>query len=140
MERNLNIKNIVNKILFEERDGGEFGDFEVEVGESEGTNIPHIHLNNGEKGKKQKKTAIRLDMNRYFIHGDKTYRLNSGERKQFVEWLKSPVTSTKNPNKKGEPPKSNYENLINIWNNYYNQEIKQINIDLYLSLLLDYKE
>ena len=49
-------------IIAEERNGGDFLKFEVQLGEDEGKNIPHFHLDNGEIGKKKKKTAIRLDM------------------------------------------------------------------------------
>lgn len=52
-------------------------------------NIPHFHLDNGEIGNKKKKTAIRLDMPFYFLHGDKTYILNSKEKKLFILWIKS---------------------------------------------------
>ena len=39
-------------IIAEERNGGDFLKFEVQLGEDEGKNIPHFHLDNGEIGKR----------------------------------------------------------------------------------------
>lgn len=132
---------ILAKFINEERNGGENTDFKVQLGENEGDNIPHFHLDNGEIGKKQKKTAIRIDMPYYFLHGDKTYILNSKERKNLIAWLNAkPIYKKGNEGENGEFPKSNWENLRNMWNRYYPQaKVTCSQID-YSNLCKDYKQ
>ena len=130
-------------IIAEERNGGDFLKFEVQLGEDEGKNIPHFHLDNGEIGKKKKKTAIRLDMPYYFLHSDKTYIFNSKEKKAFVLWINQKLSfdTPVNKNEKGELPQSNWENLRNMWNNYYPQaRIKCTDMPNYNLLEKDYKD
>ena len=93
----MKLKEVYNlaKAINEERAGGENTDFKVQLGENEGENIPHFHLDNGEIGSKRKKTAIRLDMPYYFLHGDKTYILNSKERKNLIAWLNTKPEKSK---------------------------------------------
>ena len=138
----MNLKEIVDKALTEERNGNDFLEFNVQLGESEGENIPHFHLDNGEIGNKKKKTAIRLDMPYYFLHGDKTYILNSKEKKLFVLWIKSkPKKIVKGNEQDGELPKNNWENLRNMWNNYYPQaKINCSDTPNYNLLEKDYKD
>ena len=138
----MNLKEIVDKALTEERNGNDFLEFNVQLGESEGENIPHFHLDNGEIGKKKKKTAIRLDMPYYFLHGDKTYILNSKEKKLFVLWIKSkPKKIVKGNEQDGELPQNNWENLRNMWNNYYPQaKINCSDTPNYNLLEKDYKD
>ena len=138
----MNLKEIVDKVLTEERNGNDFLEFNVQLGESEGENIPHFHLDNGEIGKKKKKTAIRLDMPFYFLHGDKTYILSSKEKKLFVLWIKSkPKKIVKGNEQDGELPQNNWENLRNMWNNYYPQAKINCSDTLNYSLLeKDYKD
>lgn len=38
----MNLKEIVDKVLTEERNGNDFLEFNVQLGESEGENIPHF--------------------------------------------------------------------------------------------------
>jgi hypothetical protein len=130
------------KALTEERNGGKNDGFKIQLGENEGDNIPHFHLDNGEFGKKQKKTAIRLDMPYYFLHGDKTYILNSKERKNLITWLNAkPEKSKINKNNETcEFPKNNWENLRNMWNNYYPQAKVICNQIDYSNLCKDYKQ
>jgi hypothetical protein len=130
------------KTLAEERGGGENDGFKVQLGENEGENIPHFHLFNNEIGKKKKKTAIRLDMPYYFLHGDKTYILNSKERKNLIAWLDAKPDSSKinKNNETGEFPKNNWENLRNMWNNYYPQAKITCNKIDYSTLCKDYKQ
>ena len=138
----MNLKEIVDKALTEERNGNDFLEFNVQLGESEGENIPHFHLDNGEIGNKKKKTAIRLDMPFYFLHGDKTYILNSKEKKLFVLWIKSkPKKIVKGNEQDGELPQNNWENLRNMWNNYYPQaKINCSDTPNYNLLEKDYKD
>ena len=138
----MNLKEIVDKVLTEERNGNDFLEFNVQLGESEGENIPHFHLDNGEIGKKKKKTAIRLDMPFYFLHGDKTYILSSKEKKLFVLWIKSkPKKIVKGNEQDGELPQNNWENLRNMWNNYYPQaKINCSDMPNYSLLEKDYKD
>ena len=133
---------VLVEALTEERNGGENNGFKVQLGENEGKNIPHFHLDNEENGKKQKKTAIRIDMPYYFLHGDKTYILNSKERKILIAWLNTrPETSKINRNNEtGELPKNNWENLRNMWNNYYPQAKITCNQVDYSNLCKDYKQ
>ena len=127
--------------LTEERNGGENNGFKVQLGENEGKNIPHFHLDNEENGKKQKKTAIRIDMPYYFLHGDKTYILNSKERKNLIAWLNAePIYKKGNEGENGEFPKNNWENLRNMWNNYYPQAKITCNQVDYSNLCKDYKQ
>ena len=131
----------LTKSINEERKGGENTDFKVQLGENEGDNIPHFHLDNGEIGKKQKKTAIRIDMPYYFLHGDKTYILNSKERKNLIAWLNAkPIYKKGNEGENGELPKSNWENLRNMWNRYYPQAKVTCNQIDYSNLCKDYKQ
>ena len=135
----MTLKNIINSIFVEERNGGGFLDFEAFVGEFEGNNIPHFHLENKIR---KLKTAIRLDMPYYFLHGDKTYILNSKERKILIAWLNTrPEKSKINKNNEtGELPKNNWENLRNMWNNYYPQAKITCNQVDYSNLCKDYKQ
>ena len=130
------------KTLTEERNGGENDDFKVQLGENEGKNIPHFHLDNEEFGKKQKKTAIRIDMPYYFLHGDKTYILSSKERKKLIAWLNAKPDNSKinKNNETNEFPKNNWENLRNMWNNYYPQAKVTCNQIDYSTLCKDYKQ
>ena len=127
--------------LTEERKGGKNNGFKVELGENEGENIPHFHLDNGETGKKQKKTAIMIDKPYYFLHGDKTYILNSKERKILIAWLNArPIYKKGNEDENGKPPKNNWENLRNMWNNYYPQAKITCPMPNYNLLEKDYKK
>lgn len=136
----MTIREILIKFLKEERNiKSGFLDFEVQVGESEGDNIPHFHLDNKEQGNKQKKTAIRLDMPSYFLHGDKKYILNSKERKELVKWLNEKPASGLLLDKNGNYPKTNWQALVNIWNIYYPQATITCNIPNYSILCCDYK-
>ena len=70
----MTFKELLDNELNEERNGGDFSDYHVEVGEDEG-NVPHLHLIH--KDDFRKNTAIRIDMPYYFLHGSKTYILNN---------------------------------------------------------------
>lgn len=137
----MNLKEIIEKVFTEEREAKGLSKFNVQLGENEGHNIPHFHLDNGEIGNKKKKTAIRIDMPYYFLHGDKTYILNSKERKNLIVWLNAkPIYKKGNENEKRELPKTNWENLKNMWNKYYPQA--KINCDKidYSNLCKDYRQ
>ena len=130
-------------IIAEERNGGDFLKFEVQLGEDEGKNIPHFHLDNGEIGKKKKKTVIRLDMPYYFLHGDKTYIFNTKEKKAFVLWINQKLSFDTPVNKdvEGKLPKNNWENLRKKWNNYNPQaKIKCSGMPNYRKKKKDYKD
>ena len=129
-------------LIVEERSGNDFLNFKIQLGENEGLNIPHFHLDNGEVGKKQKKTAIRLDMPYYFLHGDKTYILNSKEKKLFCIWLKQKPLSIAKGNVKedGTLPSNNWENLVCMWNNYYPEAKINCSMPNYNLLEKDYKQ
>lgn len=137
----MNFKEAIEKVFTEERNGNDFLEFNVQLGEDEGHNIPHFHLDNGEIGNKKKKTAVMLNIPYYFLHGDKTYILNSKEKKLFVLWLKSkPRKIIKgNEDEKGELPKTNWENLKNMWNKYYPQAKINCPMPNYSLLEKDYK-
>ena len=137
----MNLKKIIDEAFTEERNGNDFLKFNVQLGENEGENIPHFHLDNGETGKKQKKTAIMIDKPYYFLQGDKTYILNSKEKKLFILWINSkPSKIIKGNEQNGELPKSNWENLRNMWNNYYPQAKITCPMPNYNLLERDYKK
>ena len=50
---------VIKIVINEERNGGDFGEFHIELGENERENIPHFHLDNQEtSANKKKKSAI----------------------------------------------------------------------------------
>ena len=49
---------VLAEALTEERKGGKNNGFKVELGENEGENIPHFHLDNGETGKNKRKLPL----------------------------------------------------------------------------------
>ena len=135
----MTIREILIKVLKEEGNiKSNFLDFETQVGENEGNNIPHFHLDNKEIGNKQKKTSIRLDIPYYFLHGDKRYILNSKERKELVKWLNEKPSEGVLPDKNGEKPKTNWQALVNVWNIYYPQAMVSCNMPNYSILSCDY--
>ncbi len=76
-----------------------------------------------------------------FLHGDKTYILNSKEKKLFVLWINNkPSKIIKGNEQNGELPKSNWENLRNMWNNYYPQAKITCSMPNYNLLEKDYKK
>ena len=62
-------------------------DTKIEVVEPEGNNHPHFHLTY--KNNKYK-TAIKLNENKYFLHGMYNKKLNKDELKKLIYILKSP--------------------------------------------------
>lgn len=64
----MKFKEIIDKILNEERNGGEFDRYQVEVGEDEGKHLFHFHLFH--KDDYRKHTAIMIDRPFYFLHGN----------------------------------------------------------------------
>ena len=132
----MKLKEVIDLVLKEERSSQDFLTYKVRIGEDEGENIPHFHLI-GEK----KKTAIMLNMPYYFLHGDKTYILNSKEKKLLVRWLLSVLIYKKgNEDEEGNLPKTNWENLKNMWNNYYPGAKIDCSMPNYNLLEKDYKK
>ena len=126
----MNIRNIIDDVLKEERKIGDFDIFEVVIGEYEGENIKHFHLIS-----ERKKSAIQINKIEYFLHGIYDYKLNSKELKKMVSWLISKPTKKIINNNKGEVPKTNYENIINTWNIINDDNLTpNINIYEYLNL------
>lgn len=111
----MKFKEIFDKILKEERNGGEFDKYHAEVGEDEGEHLIHFHLFYRDDGRKN--TAIMLDKPFYFLHGKYKYILNAKEKKQFIAWINSTnINGEITPDENGVPPKNNWENLRNCWN------------------------
>lgn len=111
----MKFKEIFDKILKEERNGGEFDKYHAEVGEDEGEYLIHFHLFHRDDGRKN--TAIMLDKPFYFLHGKYKYILNAKEKKQFIAWINSTnINGEITPDENGVPPKNNWENLRNCWN------------------------
>ena len=83
-----------------------------------------------------------IDKPYYFLHGDKTYILNSKEKKAFVLWINQKLSFDTPVNKdaEGKLPKNNWENLRNMWNNYYPQAKITCNQVDYSNLCKDYKQ
>ena len=78
----MKFKEIIDKILSEERNGRRFEGYRVEVGEDEGKHLFHFHLFH--KDDNRKNTAIMIDKPFYFLHGKYKYILNAKEKKQFT--------------------------------------------------------
>lgn len=57
--------------------------FSVRVYSGEG-DIPHFHIVDVQNGNE---TCIRIDVPEYFLHGDKTFTLNSKQKKKLIEFL-----------------------------------------------------
>ena len=79
----------------------------------------------------------------YFLHGDKTYIFSSKEKKAFVLWINQKLSFDTPVNKdaEGKLPQNNWENLRNMWNNYYQQaKIKCSDMPNYNLLEKDYKD
>lgn len=53
----MKLKELIDKILKEEKSAKDLLGFDVQLGENEG-NIPHFHLDNGEIGNKKKKLLL----------------------------------------------------------------------------------
>ena len=68
---------------------GEYQPFIVYVYGKEGP-VPHFHLIKGSPDTPSWQTCIRIDASEYFHHTGKEEVLNSGERKELVEFLKQP--------------------------------------------------
>jgi hypothetical protein len=111
----MKLKEIVDRILKEERNGGHFENYRAEVGEDEGEYLIHFHLFH--KDDSRKNTAIMLDKPFYFLHGKYKYVLNAKEKKQFIAWINSTnINGEITSDKDGNLPKNNWENLRNCWN------------------------
>ena len=79
----MNLKEIIEKVLFEEEDSlsGKLP-YSINVYGKEGEN-PHLHYKiNGIEG------CIRLDISRYFCHESYHEGLPSREKKIIINWLK----------------------------------------------------
>ena len=76
----MNLKKLI-KIILEERGRWEEGDFTINIGEDEGDNVKHFHLDSEEKYDRNnfKLSAIMLNEPYYFLHGKRKYILNSKE-------------------------------------------------------------
>lgn len=106
----MKFKEIIDKILNEERNGGHFEEYRAEVGEDEGDHLFH-------KDDSRKNTAIMIDKPFYFLHGKYKYILNAKEKKHLIAWLNSTNINGENtPDENGNSPKNNWENLRNCWN------------------------
>ena len=133
----MKFKEIIDKILNEERNGGDFDRYQVEVGEDEGKHLLHFHLFH--KDDYRKNTAIMLDKPFYFLHGKYKYILNTKEKKQLIVWLNSTnINGEITPDENGNPPKNNWENLKNCWNAINESKIN-IPIPDYKLLFKNYK-
>ena len=133
----MKFKEIIDKILNEERNGGRFEDYRAEVGEDEGDYLFHFHLFH--KDDYRKNTAIMIDKPFYFLHGKYKYILNAKEKKQLIVWLNSTnINGEITPDQNGNPPKNNWENLRNYWNAISDSKINCPMPD-YKLLLRNYK-
>ena len=81
-------------------------------------NIPHFHYCDMETRGKKFHTCIRLGKAEYFHHGFKQDILNSKQRKELVEFLQKDYSGSKKINI------SNWEYLLNLWNNENNSNVK----------------
>ena len=113
----MNLKKLI-KIILEERGRWEEGDFTINIGEDEGDNVKHFHLDSEEKYDRNnfKLSAIMLNEPYYFLHGKRKYILNSKELKRLLLWLRNKPTEKIVRDINGKLPRNNWENLRNNWN------------------------
>ena len=90
---------------------GVLDDFEIQVWNREGRNIPHVHVYNCERRNKNTKidVCIQLERAQYFEHGKHTGTLNAEQRKDFDSYMRK-------PHKNGVFA-TNYEFAVFLWNN-----------------------
>ena len=91
---------------------GIVGDYLIYVNSDDAGNIPHFHIvDEGTRGKGKKgfHCCIKIEKAEYFNHGNKQDKLNSNERKELMEFLRSPF---RNPKYNG----TNWEFIKDTWN------------------------
>lgn len=109
--------NLQEPLLEMARIGFTNDSYEVYVNTDDPGDIPHFHYR--KKGTWEGHTYIRLDKPEYFQHGDKQATLNSKQKKELVNFLKSKPLKAKRFD-------TNWEYLINEWNaNNSNIEIAE---------------
>ena len=109
--------NLQEPLLEMARIGFTNDSYEVYVNTDDPGDIPHFHYR--KKGTWEGHTCIRLDKPEYFQHGDKQATLNSKQKKELVNFLKSKPLKAKRFD-------TNWEYLINEWNaNNSNIEIAE---------------
>lgn len=97
---------------------GHFDNIDIMVFENEGP-IPHCHFKDNQKDSPG--GCIRLDKPEYFEHGAYIDKFNSKERKEFINFMNSPVRTKY----KFLPYTTNYQALCVLWNmNNEQYEIK----------------
>ena len=104
-----NVENLdESHTLLEMAQIGKFADYKVSIYGSEGK-IPHLHFYTKDK---KISGCIRLDISDYFEHGYHKAKLNSKEKKLFVEW----INSTETPFKKFVDKLTVWEYACILWN------------------------
>ena len=86
------------------------GDLEVYVNTNDGGKIPHFHLRNSVDWKKFH-TCIQITSAEYFLHEGKEDVLNSSQRKDLDEFMRSKVTLKKYKDKFD----NNWELVCFLW-------------------------
>ena len=89
---------------------GFIGELEVYVNTNDAGNIPHFHLRNSVNWDKFH-SCIRIDKAEYFLHEGKEDKLNSSQRKELQDFMKSKVSI----NKYADKFKNNWELVCFLW-------------------------
>ena len=69
---------------------GDLGQYEIYVNTNDGGKTPHVHYRKKDNWK-EFHTCIKLLESDYFFHEGKEDMFNSGQRKEFQEFMESPV-------------------------------------------------
>lgn len=90
--------------------------YEIYVRTNDKGNIPHFHMWDIETMGDKFHTCIKLTVPEYFHHEGKEGILSSKERRELVKFLES-------PRKKSRYPITNWEYLIDLWNDNNNSSM-----------------
>ena len=112
---------------------GFMGNFDVIVNTDDMGYIPHVHIVDKATRGGQFDTCIRLETNRYFLHGGHKDTLNSKQRKMLNDFMHQPSRNIHYRN--------NYEHAVNLWNDNNSDSYLQIREDANGNVLMpDYRE
>lgn len=114
---------------------GKIGEFEIQVWNREGGEVPHVHIYNDEpRGKNTGLDAcVQLEKSMYFPHGKHTGTMNASQRKEFNEFMHRPHRTGKFA--------SNYEYAVFLWNDNNSSHEIELKLDANGEVIIpDYSE
>ena len=89
--------------------------YDVVVFTNDSGKIPHFHYFDDNTRGSEFHTCIRLDKPEYFHHSNKDGILNSKQRKELINFLRSPHKRYKN--------ETNWQHLVYLWNDENNSDV-----------------